>query len=179
MRRQVFISTCAAAVASVAAVTVNQSRNNRTEWRKQQKRHHRAALYHPLKPSKTAWRQLLSSGTASDVIVSINFDQNTFFLVLLPLFTKQRYTINSSSPYGTGLQRRERNTWIKSLDLSGLALRYLKSNCRQYALFPILDMVATSVTVWVDYSIGVLYNMCVKKKDTVLQVSWATREKSK
>lgn len=41
----------------------------------------------------------------------------------------------------------------------GLVLLSIKSKCNQYDLFPIFGLIPTSVSVWIDYGMEVLYRV--------------------
>lgn len=119
------------------------------------------------------------SDTASDYVTSIKFDRSTFLTVFSLLFTQYPCTTNFCNPYRTGPKKRGRRLRMKSVDLLRLALYYVKSSSRRYALCAVFGKVPTSVTEWARYITEVLCNMCVKKKDSVLQVSLPKPEKMK
>ena len=75
----------------------------------------------------TAWRQLLTFGTAGDFIVSLNFTKSVIMQTLLPVFDIERSNVNCWSPYGKCKYSTRLRSDIESFDIIGLTLCYLKS----------------------------------------------------
>lgn len=167
----------AAAISACCAAIHQQRKRVKPKPRHIQPSFRRAALIHP--KSTTAWRQLLSCGTSADFIVSINLDRDTFFNVLLTLFTDERASVNYGSPYRTKPKTRGRNADISTVDLLGLALWYVKSSDRQFKMGTIFGLVPSNLSVWIDYSLQVLLRLCVKKRHPDLRIEWPSESEMK
>ena len=148
--------------------------------RKTQPRYLRPALVRPIGgPAVTAWRQLLACGTARDFIVALNFPRELLLEKVLPHFERVRLRISYGSPYRKGPKRRGRGAQMRSIDLLGLALWYLKSRCTTYSLCPIFGLVPSSVYIWLDYALEVLWRVVRKRSRKEFEIRWPSFEEIK
>ena len=74
----------------------------------------------------TPWVRLLSCGIYDDFLISLNFTRSTVLQRFLRYFEYERERLNFGSSYRTGLKTRGRNTQLRSVELLGLSLWYLK-----------------------------------------------------
>lgn len=54
----------------------------------------------------------------------------------------------------------------------GLVLWYLITSGRQYKVYPIFGLVPTSVNVWVEYGLDVMYLVCSHGNVDSLRLKW-------
>lgn len=179
-RRLAAVAAAASSFGICALAIRRRKRAIRKPQRALQPRYRRAALLPPISSRHTtAWRQILSCGTSSDFLVTLNLDRSTALEVLLPLFEQRRPSVNFGSPYRRGIKRRGRNCTVTSIDILGLVLCYLKSSCRQMALSPMFGLVLSSVQVWIDYGMEVLDKVLRDKSNIAARVSWPTEAEMK
>ena len=72
-----------------------------------------------------------------------------------------------------------RSLTISTVYLLGLSLCCIKTSGRQYSLCPIFALVLTSINIWQDYSLEVLYRVCKGNGHEVLRVKWPSVEEMK
>lgn len=116
----------------------------------------------------------MSCGSSSNFIKLLNFDRHTFFKILLPHFESVRNTVNYGSPYRRGKKTRGRKPTVRTVDVLGLVLRYLKTSGRQYDLCGMFGLVPSSVSCWIDYGLAVLLKALRKKNVESFRVKWST-----
>ena len=136
----------AAAVLSVASATIAVAaasccRKKRTR----QAKHTRRALVRPLSRNPTAWQQLLACGRAGDFITAINFPLSVVLTRILPAFEVERARCRLGSPYRRSDSGRGRRPQLKSVDMVGLALWYLKSSGSAQSMRPAFGLVPSSL----------------------------------
>lgn len=182
MDQRIIVIAAAAAATTTAAVAAHRQAVERriSKRRQRQPRYHRRGILPPLSSfSTTGWRQLLSCGSSSDFLVTLNFDRHATLNILLPLFENKRPTVNFGSPYRTGPKVSGRKPSLASVDILGLTLHYLKSSARQIHLCPMFGLVPSSVQVWVDYGMEVLFRVVKKKSRKDFAVKWPTEVEMK
>lgn len=173
-QKRVFATVVACAGVAVTAIVAARKKQKRNR----QPTFHRNALHHPLcSTHTTAWRQILSCGSSSDFLVSINVDRHVFFDKLLPVFETERQKYKFGSPYWNGPKKTGRSCSINTEDILGLVLWCLKSSARRRQLCPIFGLVPTSVNVWFDYGLTVLYRTLKVMHDA--RITWPTVEEMK
>eukprot|EP00171_Calliarthron_tuberculosum_P005428 IDg5428t1 len=97
-RRRVVALAAVASAFSMCAAFAKQKRQKRTYKRAPQPRYPRRALLRPISSiHTTAWRQILSCGSSSDFLVTLNLDRATTLDVLLPMFEEWRKNGNGAS----------------------------------------------------------------------------------
>ena len=137
----------------------------------------RAALLRPIQSIyDTPWFKILSCGTDSDFLISLNFTKSLVLQRLLPYFEYERSRLNYGSPYRVAPKTRGRHPQLRSVDLLGLALWYLKTRGTKYNLCPIFGIVPASITVWLDFSLEVLLNVVEKRSRAYFEIRWPTEE---
>lgn len=112
----------------------------------------------------TDWTRLITFGTASDSKVYSNFTRRTIFDVLRN-FEEQRSDVNNGSPYCTEKKRRGRRPHLRSIDIIGLVLCFLKTKDPVYRLCPVFGIVPSTASVWLDYVLEV-FSTIIRKKVT-------------
>lgn len=170
-RRAVAVAAIAAVGTTIAAVASRVQKRKR--YRGRQPKYHRRGLLKPISSdSTTAWRQVLSCGSSSDFIATLNFDRYATLSILLPLFQAIRPTVNYGSPYRRGPKLSGRKCGLDSVDILGLVLCYLKSSARQMSLCPMFGLVPSSLQIWVDYGMEVLSKVFKDKHNGHFNVEW-------
>ena len=165
----VSIASMCAAVCTWTTIAKPQ-RPNRSRKTYQYKR---AALLRPVKSNMdTPWVRLLSCGVDDDFLISLNFTRCSVLQRLLPHLDYERERLNFGSTYRTGPKPRGRNPQLQSVDLLGLSLWYLKTKGSVYKLCPIFDIVPSSFSVWLDYSLEVLLRVVKKTSRTEFEIRW-------
>lgn len=61
----------------------------------------------------------------------------------------------------------------------GLLIWYMKPKRRQYNIFPVVGPALTSISVWVDYVLEVMYRICLANIFLALWVFWLPMDKTK
>lgn len=129
--------------------------------RNAQPRYRRPALLTPLSSRKTTpWKQLISCGSSTDFLISMNVDRHTFFNLLLPFVINELPKLNFGSPYRRQLKTKGRRCTFLALDILGMVLWLLKFSGRQYTLCPIFGIKPTSLAVWLDYGLELMLQIC-------------------
>ena len=95
----------------------------------------------------TAWAQILACGTDGEFLIFANLSRSLFLCTLLPLFELERVQCNFGRSFRTKPKSSERNARLKSADLHGLSLSFLKSKTAMYQLCPLFG----SILVWKFY----------------------------
>ena len=183
---QLHFKTKAAVSAAIAAYTAslayyrlrtNQRPRNRS---RKNPKYLRAALLRPVKsPLTTPWNQILSCGKDDDLLISLNVSRSLFFDTLMPIFEVERQRCNYGSPYRTGPKTRGRPPFLRSCDILGMALWYLKTKGSMYSLCPIFGVVPSSMGVWMDYCLEVLLHVVKRKSRKEFEIRWPTVEEMK
>lgn len=93
---------------------------------------------------------------------------------MLPLFEAERKHVNHGGAYRVCVSNRGQKAQLESVDLLGLALWYLKSRCAAYRLCNIFGVVPSTVSVWLDYALEVLYRVVRKPANLEFAVTWPT-----
>lgn len=168
-----FSSCCAALSISIAAYLRITKKKRRPRRSRKNAKYRRAVLLRPvISTAQTPWNRILSCGTDDDFLISINFPRTLLIDVILPYFEQERAKLNWGSPYRRGPKTRGRRAQLKSIDLLGMALWYLKTRATMYSLCPIFGLVQTSVGVWLDYSLEILLRVVKKKTRQEFEIRW-------
>ncbi len=171
-RALALITSCSAVLVTVL-LAHHRDKRKKTKTRGPQPRLLRAAILRPVRSTHTTpWKQLLTFGHAGDFIVSINFPKDLVLHRMLPLFEEERLQLNYGSPYRAGPKTKGRQPTMESIDLLGIALWYLKSGSAQYRTCFIFGLVPTSLSVWLDYALEVLFRVVRCKKRAEFEVRW-------
>ena len=143
-------------------------------------KYRRAALLRPvLSDRSTPWNRILSCGVDDDFLISTNFTKDIVINNLLPLFEVQRANVNFGSPFRMGPKSRGRKPLLRSIDLLGLVLWYLKVRNTIYSLCPIFGVTDSTVGVWLDYGLEVLKRVVVQKEEKDYEIRWPSYEEMK
>lgn len=111
-------------------------------------KHTRQGLWHPKSErDETSWRRILEQGTESDLT---KFTRCLFIHKLLPLFQEARNECNHGSPYRRSQSKKDRKTFLKSVDLLGLALCYLRTSGKLQQLCTGFGLAPSSNYLWLD-----------------------------
>ena len=130
----------------------------------------------PLSAAPTAWQQLLACGRAGDFITAINFPLNVVLTRILPPFEAERFRLRYDSPYRQTDSGRGRRPQLRSVDLIGLALWYLKSSGSAQSMCPVFGLVPSSLNVWLSYSLEVLWRAVKDPSREAFAIRWPTEE---
>lgn len=172
----VIVAATTATISTLLRRRHHRRRQHSSKRRLPQPRYARAALVHPLHgEATTPWKQLISCGTSKDFLQSVNVDREVFFHKLLPAFGSVRGQVQFGSPYRRSIKLRGRKPLLGTVDILGLALWYIKSSSRIYALCTTFGIVPSSIYVWVDYGMEVLYQLCRRNVVPEMKVTWPTR----
>ena len=151
-----FAAIAAAPTAITTSIAVHIITKDRPKQKRRSRRSpkfKRQALVSPIcSINTTAWAQLLACGTDDDFLISLNLTRSLFLYTLLPLFELERAQCNFGSPFRTKPKSSGRNAHLKSADLLGLSLWFLKSKSAMYRLCPLFGIVPSTVSVWFDFS---------------------------
>lgn len=124
----------------------------------------------------TPCKRILSFGTASGFIVSTNFTKSILVEYLLPKFDIERKNVNNGSLYWNTNRSRPYRTQLNSVDLRGLALFYLKSKDFAYRLCPIFGVVHSILSIWLNYSLKVLYKILSNEDNLDCRIKWPSSQ---
>lgn len=119
---------------------------------------------------------MLTYDTDADFIVSSNVTNRLLYDTLLPYFEDMRPSVNHGSPYRRSADPRGRRAQLRSVDLPGLALWYLKSRCPMYKMCLIFGLAPSSLLVWLDYSLEVLYRLLQCPTNTQYEIRWPNEQ---
>ena len=109
----------------------------------------------------------------------MNFSKREIEGKFPPWFSKERKRVNFGSPYRTKPNTRGCSLH-KSMDLLGMALWYLKTCANQYCLCPVFGFVPSTVNVWLEYALEVLFQVLTKNRGRPeLQIRWMTLQEMK
>lgn len=75
---------------------------------------------------------------------------------ILPLFEQERMLVNNGGPYQSVISQRGRKPQLKSIDILGMCLWFLKFRCVSYRLCLIFGVGPTTLYVWLDFGMEVL-----------------------
>eukprot|EP00171_Calliarthron_tuberculosum_P023637 IDg23637t1 len=164
---------CAALTVSVVAMRMVKNRGRKRVVPK----YKRAALMRPfLGMAATAWKWLLTYGGDADFIVSINVTKSLLIERILPHFESERRHVNFGGPYRTGASTRGRPAQLRSIDVLGLVLWFLKCRNPVYRLCPVFGIVPSSIHVWLDYGLEVLTRVVRRPELRDFEIRWPTEE---
>lgn len=150
------VSTVCSCTASAAFAEVISDNEEQTRCMPQPC-FHRSAIIKPLgSESTTAWRQLLTSGSSSDLSLRPMLTEDPFFDLFLPKFSLERAKLSFRSPYRTGSNLCGRKCSVSTGNILGFVLWRLKSSGRQNQMSPILGLAPSTVSVWPDYGLRLL-----------------------
>lgn len=108
--------------------------------------------------------------------MSVNLTRDLFLYSLLPLFESKRALTNYGSPFGKGPKTTGRCPLVKTADLLGLSLWYLKTKSAIYQLCPIFGITPTGISVWLNYILEVLYQVVTDSNCEDFDIRWPTDE---
>lgn len=177
----------AALAASVASTTaallalrmVQRNRLLRRTYRRSRKpaKYRRVSLTRPVHSDlSTPWNRNLSCGVYNDFRVSTNFTEELVLHFMLPHFEQKRTTVNFGSLSRNGPQTRGRKQLLRSVDLLGLTLWFVKSKTPLYSLCPIFGVTDSRIGVWMNYGLEVLKRVVRDKDANSFEIRWPTVE---
>lgn len=91
--------------------------------------------------------------------MALKFDFHTVLNLFILLFEQESALVNYESPYRTAPKKIGRNCSIQNIYVLGLVLWYLMATGRQQKIAPVFRLVTTSLSVWIDYRLEVLYKV--------------------
>jgi len=151
-----------------ASTTIEKKRTPRPKYT-------RKAIMRPLPGMhSTPWRKILAFGTPGDFILTTNFTKGIILENILPLFISVRPTVNRGSPHKKTNSNRGRKPLLTSIDLVGLALYYLKTRDPMYRMSIIFGLVPSSISVWLDFALEVLYRVVTCSDNIDFEIRWPT-----
>lgn len=143
-------------------------------------RYTRQALLRPNdKHMPTPWRRIMNHGIDDDFVLSFNITRASFYNDLLPAFQLERSTTNFGSPYSAAPKHSGRKSTVTSADLLALSLHYLRTKGPALHLCPFFGLVQTSLSVWLDYSLRVLYQVVSNPIRPAFRIAWPSFEEQK
>ena len=176
LKKASFCGAIAAYTTTLAFYQIQKMTRARNRSRKNPK-YLRGALLRPVNTRMTTpWNQILSCGKDDDFLVSLNVTHSLFTNKLMPLFEYERERCNYGSPYRIGPKVRGRKPFLRSCDLLGMALWYLKTKASMYSLCPIFGVVPSSIGVWMDFSLQVLLHVVKRKSRREFEIRWPSVE---
>ena len=160
-----------------AFIILASSRKRARKSRRKRPKFHRQALMRPIQGTcSTSWLRMVSFGTSSDFISYTNVSRPVFFSYLLPRFEARRNFVNNGSPYRSSRSSRGRPAQLKSVDILGLSLNYLKRRdilaniCTDFGLVP------SSLQIWLDFGLEVLLQVVRDPQSTHCAIRWPSHD---
>ena len=174
------VAVCSAALAVMLIVVQKHHQGIRRRQCRSRKpaKYRRLALLRPVQTSLSIpWNQILSCGTDDDFLLSTNFTKDILLHRLLPIFEEKRQLYRFGSPFRRGPKKTGRNPLLKTVDLLGLSLWYIKTKQTVYSLCPLFGVVDSTIGIWLDYSLDVLCKAV--QTDTNCEIRWPSVEEMK
>ena len=172
-----FSSAAAGAFITLLFADADLRKRRRRPRKTKPPKYRRAAITSPLSHRvPTPWRRILQSGGDDEFLLATNFTRSVLFERILPIFSTVRGQVNFGSPYRTKFKTRGRPPQIETIDILGIALWYLTCRTALYDISLTFGLVPSSVSVWLDCGLEVLYRVVTNAQNVDFQIRWPTKE---
>ena len=153
---------------------IHHRRSNHTKTNSKPKYRRLSLLKHVNATSNTPWQRIMTFGTGSDFLVSINITKQLLVEKLRHQFGLHRKYVNYGGPYRKTNSKRGQVSTLQSIDLVGRALWYLKSRDPIHKLCPIFGIIPSSIYVWLEYALEVLLKVVTNSSLPEYEIRWPT-----
>lgn len=97
---------------------------------------------------ETPWQKLLRTGDDSQFLMAVALSRSLFLDTLLPWFHNKRFDIHGGSPYRHGNGPNGRKPLLRSVDILGLALTYIRTSDILQELCRVFGVTPSTISDW-------------------------------